>query len=72
MTDDDEAELVQAGEGGQVRARKGSVRHVEVFQMRCVGTLILGRPRHLPRDRRADDTYTLICEEPHWADGACR
>jgi Protein of unknown function (DUF817) len=29
-----------------------------------VRTSIFGRPRHLPRDRRADPTYTLICEEP--------
>lgn len=35
--------------------------------MRRVGTLIFGRPRRLPRDRRAEPasgTYTLICEEP--------
>ena len=32
--------------------------------MRCVGTFILGRPRPLPRQRRADHLYTLICEEP--------
>ncbi|MBY0440620.1 MAG: hypothetical protein K2Q25_00525, partial [Mycobacteriaceae bacterium] len=25
---------------------------------------IFGRPRPLPRQRRADPTYTLICEEP--------
>jgi hypothetical protein len=34
-----------------------------------VGTSILGRPRHLPRDRRAShhptSDYTLNCEEPH-------
>jgi hypothetical protein len=33
-----------------------------------VGTSILGRPRHLPRDRRAShhptSDYTLNCEEP--------
>jgi hypothetical protein len=32
--------------------------------MRRVGTFILGRPRPLPRQRRADHLYTLICEEP--------
>jgi len=35
--------------------------------MRRVGTFIFGRPRRLPRDRRAVPTvgtYTLICEEP--------
>jgi len=54
LTDDFKAELVQAGEGGQVRASEGSVRHVEVFQMDGVGTLIIGRPRHLRGDRPAD------------------
>jgi integrase/recombinase XerD len=32
--------------------------------MGSVRTSILGRPRHLSGDRRADDLYTLICEEP--------
>ena len=32
--------------------------------MRCVGTFILGRPRPLSRQRRADYLYTLNCEEP--------
>jgi hypothetical protein len=36
-----------------------------------VGTSILGRPRHLPRYRRAShrptSDYTLNCEEPEWA-----
>ena len=57
-------ELVQTGERRQVRGREGSVRHVEVFQMAGVGTSILGRPRPLPTDRRADRPYTLIREEP--------
>jgi hypothetical protein len=30
----------------------------------CVRTPILGRPRPLSGDRRADDLYTLNCEEP--------
>ena len=68
LPDSDEAELVQAREGGQVRASEGSVRHVEVFQMRRVGTFIIGRPRPLPGHRRADRSrhhaYTLICDEP--------
>jgi hypothetical protein len=38
--------------------------HVEVFRMAGVGTSILGRPRHLSRDRRASPRYTLNCEEP--------
>jgi hypothetical protein len=32
--------------------------------MRRVGTPILGRPRPLPRQRRASHPYTLKCEEP--------
>jgi hypothetical protein len=30
-----------------------------------VGTPIIGRPRPLPGQRRADPDYTLNCEEPH-------
>ncbi|WP_252917810.1 hypothetical protein, partial [Mycolicibacterium smegmatis] len=30
---------------------------------------IIGRPRPLSRHRRADDLYTLNCEEPVWAQG---
>ena len=73
----DKSELVQAREGRQVRGREGSVKHVEVFPMRCVGTLIFGRPRHLPgRDALTTTrlpartpgttTYTINCEEPLW------
>ena len=32
--------------------------------MGSVRTSILERPRHLSGNRRADDLYTLICEEP--------
>ena len=60
-------ELVEAAEHGQIRAREGSVRHVEVFRMGSVRTPIIGRPRPLPRQRRAAHLYTLICEEPLWA-----
>jgi hypothetical protein len=67
LSDHSKAEAVESGEGGQVRAaepsRRGSVRHVEVFWMRRVGTFIFGRPRHLSADRRASPTYTLIWEE---------
>lgn len=35
--------------------------------MRCVGTFILGRPRPLSRQRRADYLYTLNCEEPNFS-----
>ncbi len=63
LAEDFQAELVQAAERGQIRADEGSVRHVEVFQMGSVRTSILGRPRPLPRHRRAA-RYTLNCEEP--------
>ncbi|CPV79794.1 Uncharacterised protein [Mycobacteroides abscessus] len=62
--------FVEAAESRQVSAGEarptGSVRHVEVFRMRSVGTLIFERPRPLSRQRRANHLYTLICEEPHW------
>ncbi|TDO56678.1 hypothetical protein EV651_11265 [Kribbella sp. VKM Ac-2571] len=64
LPDDFETELVKACERGQVRADEGSVRHVEAFWMRRVGTFIFGRPRPLPRQRRAHPLYTLNCEEP--------
>ncbi len=61
-------ELIKPAESGQIGADKarttGSVVHVEVFRMVGVGTPIIGRPRPLPRQRRADPPYTLICEEP--------
>jgi hypothetical protein len=70
LAGDDEAEFVEAAEGGQIGAGErvcaladGSVRQVEVFQDECVGACILGRPRRLPRDRRASTTYTVIGEE---------
>jgi hypothetical protein len=51
------AELVETAEHGQVGAgearTRGSVRHVEVFQMGSVRTSILGRPRPLSGHRRA-------------------
>ena len=60
-------ELAGTPPEGEARPR-GSVRHVEVFRMGSVRTSILGRPRRLPRHRRAghlrDDGYILICEEP--------
>ena len=48
LPDDFEAELIEACERGQVRAREGSVKHVEAFQMGSVRTSILRRPRRLP------------------------
>ena len=64
LTGDLQAKGVQAGEGGQVRGREGSVEHVEVFQMDSVRTSIIGRPRPSTRQRRATACYTLDCEEP--------
>jgi hypothetical protein len=58
LTGHDETQLVKPAEHGQVRAAEsgipGSVVHVEVFQMGSVRTSILGRPRYLSRDRRAE------------------
>ena len=74
LPDDLQAELVQAGERGQVGAGKGSVRHVEVFRTGCVRTPIIGRPRPSPRHRRAAPGRTTatpssvkspLCEVPH-------
>jgi hypothetical protein len=71
LAGDFKAELVQPAERGHVRASeaalRGSVVHVEVFQMGSVRTSISGRPRLLSGDRRATRIYTLICEEPDWA-----
>jgi len=64
-----QAETIQQAEGVEVRAAERSVRHVEVFPVDGVRTPIIGRPRPLPRDRRAP-RYTLNCKEPdRLADG---
>ncbi len=57
-------ELAEAGECGQAKASEGSVRHVEVFRLGGVGIPILGSPRLLCGDQRADPLYTLSCEAP--------
>ena len=60
-------QAIQAREGAQIRAIKGSIGHVEVFQMDGVGTPIIGRPRPLPghdTPNPAHNTYALKCEEP--------
>jgi len=60
-------QVIQACERGQVRAIKGSIGHVEVFQVDGVGISIIGRPRPLPghdTPNAAHNTYTLKCEEP--------
>src|SRR5690606_4472643 len=56
LADDLQPELVKASERGQARADEGSVRHVEVFPVGSVRTPIIGRPRPLSDERRAD-TY---------------
>ena len=48
---------------------KGSIGHVEIFQMDGVGTPIIERPRPLPghdTPNAAYNTYTLKCEEPFY------
>ena len=60
-------QVIQACERGQVRAIKGSIRYVEVFEMDGVGISIIERPRPLPghdTPNPAHNTYTLKCEEP--------
>ena len=60
-------QVIQACERAQIRAIKGSIGHVEVFQMDGVGISIIGRPRPLPSHdtpNPAHNTYTLKCEEP--------
>ena len=62
-----QAQVIQASERAQVGAIKGSIGHVEVFQMDGVGTPIIGRPRPLPSHDTPNavyNTYTLKCEEP--------
>jgi hypothetical protein len=57
LSDDGEAEAIKPGEGGQAgpaeAGRPGSAGHAGVFQMVSMRTSIFGRPRLLPRDRRA-------------------
>ena len=62
-----QAQVIQARERAQVGAIKGSIGHVEVFQMDGVGISIIGRPRPLPghdTPNPAHNTYTLKSEEP--------
>ena len=58
LTGHRQAEAIQQTEAIEIRARESSVEHVEVFRVAGVGTSIIGRPRPLPRDRRAK-RYTL-------------
>ena len=59
-------QATQASERAQIRAIKGSIGHVEVFQMDGVGTPISGKPPLPGHDtpNPANNTYTLKCEEP--------
>ena len=60
-------QAIKARERAQVRVIKGSIGHVEVFQVDGVGISIIGRPRPLPGQdtpNAAHNTYTLKCEEP--------
>ena len=64
-------QVIQARERAQVRAIKGSIGHVEVFQMDGVAISIIERPRPLPghdTPNPAHNTYTLNYEEPHLCD----
>ena len=57
---------VQARERSQIRAAKGSIGHVEVFQMDGVGISIIERPRPLHNHdtpNAAHNTYTPNYEE---------
>ena len=47
-----QSEVIQAREGAQVRAIKGSIGYVEVFQLDGTGISIIGKPRPLPGTTR--------------------
>ena len=58
---------IQARERAQVRTIKGSIEHVEVFQMDGVGISIIESPRPLPghdTPNATHNTYTPNYEEP--------
>ena len=70
-----QAQVIQARERAQVGAIKGSIGHVEVFQMDGVGTPIIGRPRPLPghdTPNPARHPHTLNYEEPLYLDSKRR
>ena len=60
LADGLKTEFVQTSEGSQVRGGEGSVGHVEVFQLGGVRTSIIGRPRPLPGQRRAQPSTPSI------------
>ncbi len=60
-------QTIQARERAQVRMIKGSIRHVEVFQMDGVGISIIERPRPLHNHdmlNATHNTHTPNYEEP--------
>ena len=62
-----QAQVIQARECAQVRAIKGSIGYVDVFQMDGLGISIIERPRPLHNHdtpNATHNTYTLKCEEP--------
>ena len=68
-------QAIQTRERAQVGAIKGSIGHVEVFQMDGVGISIIERPRPLTghdTPNAAHNTYTLKCEEPIKMSGDCK
>lgn len=77
LAGDLKTKAIQANESGQIRRGKGSVRHVEVFQMGGVTTPIIGRPQPLPTHQHTTPSshhhYTLNSEEPqnNSSDCAC-
>src|SRR5699024_3645314 len=64
LAHDLQAEVIEASERGQVRGSEGSVRHVEVFPVGSVRTPIIGRPRPLSHERRADAHARLYTATP--------
>lgn len=50
-----QAEPVDTAEGSDIRRGKSTAGQVEIFQMGCVGTPIIERPRRLSRDRHDAD-----------------
>lgn len=65
LAGDFQPEAVETAETSQIRAREGSVGHVEVFQMGSVRTSIFGGPRPLqpaatPQPRTALPTPSIV------------
>ena len=71
LPDDLQAEVVQAAERGQVRAREGSVQQRRGPSGGSVRTPILEGPRPSTGQRRASRLYTVICDEPVYICCSC-